>query len=240
MTEQNGLVIRELAGLAELKASEDFQRLVWGADDPADNADLMLSIQHEGGLVAGAFLDDRMLGFLFGFPSSETGIQHSHRLAVHADSRGMGLGQRLKWFQREWCLARGITMVRWTYDPLRRINAALNIGRLGATAGVYHENYYGEMQGINAGIPSDRLVAEWDLASNNVSALAATGQKLVQSGPEETVKIPRNLDQLLEEDPQMALDERLRVRSALKSAFERGLRVTGFDTLQCCYRLSHR
>ena len=49
--------LRELDGVAELKRAEDFQRAVWGADDPADNSDLMLAIQHEGGLVAGAFVE---------------------------------------------------------------------------------------------------------------------------------------------------------------------------------------
>ncbi|KIC39024.1 hypothetical protein RA27_17855 [Ruegeria sp. ANG-R] len=240
MTEQSELVLRELDGLSEMKASEDFQRLVWGEDDPADNADLLLSIQHEGGLVAGAFLGDRMLGFLFGFPSSETGIQHSHRLAVHADSRGMGLGRRLKWFQRDWCLARGITLVRWTYDPLRRINATLNIERLGATAGIYHEDYYGTMQGINAGIPSDRLVAEWDLESRNVCSLSETGRRVMQPELVETVEIPRDLDELLAANPQSALDERLNVRAALTSAFKRGLRITGFDAKHNCYRLTRK
>lgn len=72
MTEH--LVLRELDGVDELKRSEAFQREVWGADDPPDNSDLMLAIQHEGGLVAGAFLGGRMLGFLFGFPTSDPQI----------------------------------------------------------------------------------------------------------------------------------------------------------------------
>ncbi|MCX8955631.1 GNAT family N-acetyltransferase, partial [Ruegeria sp. NA] len=82
---------------------------------PSDNSDIMLAIQQEGGLVAGAFKDRRMLGFLFGFPTSHPDAQHSHRLAVHPDSRGMGLGAKLKWYQRDWCLQRGINVVRWTY-----------------------------------------------------------------------------------------------------------------------------
>ena len=106
------VTFRELASLDELKLAEDVQRQVWGNDDMPDNADLMLAIQHEGGLVAGAFRDARMLGFLFAFPSATPGVQHSHRLAVLAEARGLRLGVRLKWYQREWCLARGITRVR--------------------------------------------------------------------------------------------------------------------------------
>ena len=162
------LTIRELNSVEELKRSEAFQREVWGQDDPADNSDIMLAIQHEGGLVAGAFSEGRMLGFLFGFPTSQPDVQHSHRLAVHPDSRGMGLGVKLKWYQRDWCLERGITTVRWTYDPLRRVNANLNIARLGATAGTYYHDYYGKMEGINAGVASDRLLAEWHLTAPEV------------------------------------------------------------------------
>lgn len=240
MSAQNDVVFRELEGLAELKASEDLQRAVWGEDDLADNADLMLSIQHEGGLVAGAFHNEKLVGFLFAFPSREPDIQHSHRLAVHPDGRSMGLGQRLKWFQRDWCLARDIKLVRWTYDPLRWINASLNIDRLGATAGTYHTNYYGEMPGINAGIPSDRLLVEWELLSDRVAARAQGRGKAQPSAPvpEETVEIPRNLDDLLASDRAFALSERLRVRGALMSAFDRGLRITGFDTANCRYHLS--
>ncbi|RNF34169.1 GNAT family N-acetyltransferase [Paracoccus methylarcula] len=232
--------IRELASLAELKRAEQFQREVWGKDDPADNSDLMLAIQHEGGLVAGAFLEGRMLGFLFGFPTSRPEIQHSHRLAVHPDSRGMGLGVKLKWFQRDWCLQRGITLVRWTYDPLRRINASLNIARLGATAGTYHEDYYGQMEGINAGIASDRLLADWQLTSSGVKARASdTG--LDPDAPAEmdlTIAIPEDLDALIARDLDRARSERLRVRHELTSAFADHYRITGFDNTACRYILS--
>ncbi|MCW3780405.1 GNAT family N-acetyltransferase [Defluviimonas salinarum] len=237
-----GLVLRELNGVAELKQAETFQKEVWGKDDPPDNSDIMLAIQHEGGLVAGAFRDGRMLGFLFGFPTARPHVQHSHRLAVHQDSRGLGLGARLKWFQRDWCLACGITLVRWTYDPLRRINAALNIARLGATAGTYHESYYGPMEGINAGIPSDRLVADWDLSAPHVDALAHGAEPAPPASDDDlvTVEIPKDLDKLLSTDLDTALSERLRVREALTSAFAQGYRITGFESGTSRYLLSRQ
>ena len=83
------ILIRELASLAEMKSSEEVQRLVWGEDDPVDASDLLLAIQHEGGLVAGAFDGAKMIGFIFGFPSATPGIQHSHRLAVLPEARGL-------------------------------------------------------------------------------------------------------------------------------------------------------
>lgn len=221
------LVLRDLASLAEMKAAEAFQRRVWGEDDPADNSDLMLAIQHEGGLVAGAFDGAQMVAFLFGFPTSDPTVQHSHRLGVHPDWQGQGLGLRMKLYQKDWCLARGITRVRWTYDPVRRANAVLNIARLGAVAGVYHRDYYGPMEGINAGVPSDRVVADWDL-----TAAPWAGEA------DQSVSIPQDFARLVQTDPAAALSERLRVREALETAFADGLHIAGFDRAQNAYLLS--
>lgn len=236
--EQSGITIRELNSVTELKRSERFQKEVWGEDDPSDNSDIMLAIQHEGGLVAGAFKDGRMLGFLFGFPTSQPDAQHSHRLAVHPDSRGMGLGAKLKWYQRDWCLKRGISMVRWTYDPLRRINAGLNIARLGATVQTYFEDYYGKMEGINAGVPSDRLLAEWDLNAQSVALRAANEYQRTETGVTERIAIPSDFAALLRDDMERAVSERLRARAALRNAFDRGLRITDFDTETAEYILA--
>ena len=148
---------RDLSGMAEFRAAEDLQRAVWGEGDLPDPADLMMVIQDEGGLIGGAFADGRLLGYVFGFPTRDPQVQHSHRLAVLAEARGMQLGVRLKRYQRRWGLVRGITHVRWTFDPLRTVNATLNIHRLGATATAYLPDYYGKMAGINSGIASDRL-----------------------------------------------------------------------------------
>jgi chorismate synthase len=221
------ILIRELESVAELKHSEHLQRLIWGEDDPPDNSDLLLAIQHEGGLVAGAFSDGKMLGFIFGFPSSTQGVQHSHRLGVLSEARGLKLGARLKWFQRDWCLARAITLVRWTYDPLRAVNAGLNISSLGATSSTYHVDYYGPMVGINAGLPSDRIVADWKLDSPLVESRAQGTQPDLPQG--RRVDIPRDIEQLVSREPQAALTARLSLRKTLMDAFGKGERIIGFD-----------
>jgi len=222
------LALRELASLDEMKAAEVFQRRVWGEDDPPDNSDMLLAIQHEGGLVAGAFDGDAMVAFLFGFPTSDPHAQHSHRLGVHPDRQGQGLGLRMKLYQKDWCLGRGITKVRWTYDPIRRANAALNIGRLGATARTYYRDYYGPMEGINAGVPSDRLLAEWDLTRHSANKVNVV----------KTVPIPRDFAALVQRDINTAQSERLRVRGALETAFADGMHIAGFDRSQNAYLLT--
>jgi len=231
------VVLRELASLAELRASEDLQRAVWGADDPADNADLMLAIQHEGGLVAGAFDGQQMLAFLFAFPSATPGVQHSHRLAVLPQARGLKLGLRLKWFQRDWCLAHDITRVRWTFDPLRAVNAGLNIGALGATSATYLNDYYGAMEGINAGLPSDRLLLDWDLNSAPVTARAA-GHRPDPDPTAQRIAIPKDIDAMMQMDKNSAMSARLRLREDLTRAFALGQRVAGFDSREPAYLLS--
>ncbi|MGO4438917.1 GNAT family N-acetyltransferase [Rhizobium sp. RAF56] len=227
------IVIREVETVDELKRAESLQRLVWGEDDPPDNSDLMLAIQHEGGLVAGAFAEEKMIGFLFGFPSATRGVQHSHRLAVLSEARGLKLGEQLKWFQRDWCLARDITLVRWTYDPIRAINAGLNIANLGATSSVYHVDYYGPMVGINAGLPSDRIVADWRLDDPLVAARAQGEPPALPPG--QRLHIPRDIEQLLSTDPQAALSARLELREALLQAFNDGQRIIGFDRKEAAY-----
>ncbi len=209
-----------------------------GADDLPDPADLMMVIQHEGGLVAGAFAGDVLAGYVFGFATRDPAVQHSHRLAVHPAARGAGLALTLKRYQRRWCAERGISLVRWTFDPLRRTNAHLNIGRLGAIVRTYHCDYYGVMKGINAGLPSDRLLAEWFVTDPRVVALAEG--KAENHGPSDTrtVAIPQDIDTVLAAAPERALAERMRVRTEMMALLHDGYAVTGFDNAGSAYRLA--
>lgn len=238
-TSGEDLVLRELSGIAEMQRSEAFQIEAWGEGEKPDNADILMALQSEGGLVAGAFRGEEMLGFLLGFPSVTQGLQHSHRLAVKPGLRGLGLGAKLKWYQRDWCLARGVTTIRWTYDPLRSVNAGLNIGVLGAVVSDYYVDYYGAMPGMNAGLPSDRIMAVWHLDSDRVAAKAGdAGASVPPESVLERVTIPRDIDALLAADPAAALAERLRVRDALQMAFHAGRQIVGFEKASCTYLLA--
>lgn len=235
------LILRDLHGMAEFLAAERLQRAVWGQDDSPDPADLMMVVQAEGGLCAGAFRGGDLIAYVFGFPTRDPAVQHSHRLAVAPEARGLKLGVRLKWYQRDWCLQRGITLVRWTFDPLRRTNASLNIDTLGATGHVYYPDYYGDMAGINAGAPSDRLSVDWHLDAPAVKARAEGNRaRPVEGQIVSRVAIPPDFPALLSAAPQEALSERLRVRNSLQSAFADGLEIAGFDRGTGDYLLTRR
>lgn len=233
------LVIRDLSGMGEFFEAVQLHRDVWGADEPEDPAKLMMVLQDQGGLVAGAFDDECLVGYVFGFMARERHVQHSHKLAVHPSKRCQGLGLRLKHYQRDWCLERDIKSIRWTFDPLRHTNAHLNITRLGAEVLTYYNNYYGVIKGVNADLPTDRLLVQWDLSSEMTGVRANSVTPEVDDGVV-AVSIPRDLNQLIVNSPKAAHDARLRVRHALTWHLENGYAVRHFDADESAYILTKK
>ena len=172
-----GTELRVLHDVAHLRECEELQREVWGVEDrEVVPVSQLRAAEHAGGLVAGAFDDHTLIGFVYGFPARAAGSgtangMHSHMLGVASAHRGRGIGLTLKWFQRRWCLDRGIEWIAWTFDPLQARNANLNLERLGAVGVEYHEDFYGSLGGELAGdVATDRLVALWRLDAPHVAA----------------------------------------------------------------------
>ncbi|THF70195.1 GNAT family N-acetyltransferase [Deinococcus sp. Arct2-2] len=247
MTQPAPCAVRELSGLAELALTPTLARAIWGETDRPEDAVLLHVVQHIGGLVAGAFdAQGALQAYLVGLPTSEAGVHHSHRLGVHPGARRQGLGERLKRFQRDWCLSRGVHEVRWTFDPLLLANAHLNIHRLGATVSTLLPDYYGAMSGINAGLPSDRFEAHWELGSGRVER-HLNGQTSDQSWPTApalhplharwpaeladavALEVPRDFGALRRDDPELALDWRLKAREGITALFGLGYTLTDVD-----------
>jgi len=241
-------VIRELHDPDDVVAVEDLQLAAWGRNErEVVPRGILIAIRLQGGLLAGSFEDDVMTGFVLGFPTADPTVQHSHMLAVHPAHRRSGAALALKAYQREWCLARGVTRVQWTFDPLRGLNANFNLRKLGATISRYHANLYGEMSGINAGVASDRALADWNLTSDRVAgalsgSLAepdwASAEAINATGPDAWRSdltasrlrfcIPDDFGALLQSDLERARTWRQHGREVLTHYFERGYSVTGF------------
>lgn len=171
---------RRLVGIDEFEACYRLQKRVWGRDfRDVVSPVLLMVIEENGGLVAGTFDGDRLLGFVFGFTGRDSGdcYHWSHMLAVDPDARGRGLGRRLKQFQREVMLATGIDTVYWTFDPLVARNAHLNLNHLGASISEYVEDKYGTGTGsrLHSSLGTDRFVVRWDLDSPRVERALSGG-----------------------------------------------------------------
>jgi predicted GNAT superfamily acetyltransferase len=224
------VVVRHCHGLAEFGACIDVQRAVWGGAD-ADLVPLPIFVvaAETGGEVLGAFADDRVVGFTLALAGvrRRTPFLHSHMTAVLDAWRDRGIGRRLKVLQREDALLRGIELVEWTFDPLQIKNAYFNLVRLGAIARRYVANLYGITSSpLQAGLPTDRLVAEWQLRSARVRrALAARpGRKPAHArvrgrGKLVRIRVPAELATLRQTRPEDAA----RMQAEIRQEFEHWL-----------------
>ena len=191
---------------------------------------------------AKAFGDaNSMVGFALSLPGVKSGekfadgepraYMHSHMLAVKDGYRNLGIGAKLKLEQRREALTRGIRHIEWTFDPLEIKNSFLNIHKLGATVCVYRENFYGVSSSrLQGGLPTDRLLAEWDLDSERVKAILA-GHTAVAAPIEERITVPASIYEwkATDRDRDRALAVQLENRQRFQQAFSRGLAVLGFE-----------
>jgi predicted GNAT superfamily acetyltransferase len=186
-----------------------------------------------------------MVGFAFSLPGVKTGVAsrsgrpecylHSHMLAVKEGYRNQNIGARLKLAQREDALRRGIERIEWTFDPVEIKNAFLNIHKLGAVVRRYEENFYGVSSSrLQGGLQTDRLVAEWWLASPRVEA-AVQGRTATSPGRAgedwvSTIRVPATIYSWKADEEQRHLAARVQAenRSRFQEAFSRGLAVVAF------------
>ena len=256
MTSPDSIVFRDIKESSEFHEVERLQKTVWGVEDlEIVPAIIMKPLVEVGGILIGAFIDDKMIGFVLGFPGrhAEQNIIHSDMLAVLPEYRSYGLGFRLKLAQRERALANGIQTITWTYDPLRAINANLNFARLGVTSDRYEIDYYGETSSVLHRLGTDRLWVTWALNSDRALArtdpnfgstvtkyrkdanvLVAVGEsqqpisKDDLTSDDALIEIPTNLDELLKQQPSLAADWRMATRKAFTQAIGAGYVVHDF------------
>lgn len=210
-------------------------------------SNLLRAMIHSGGYVSAAFEDETPVGAALALvgrhrvddgpvdePSSWHTHLHSHMAGVLDAYRNRSIGTAIKLHQRAWGLSQAIDTIVWSFDPLVRRNARLNVQKLGTEVRGYQPNFYGDMDdAINAGDPSDRVFAWWALAGP--SAVAAARAPLPAVDPAVftdplVIETPEDIVELRASDPQAALRWRLRVREQFAEAFDLGLHVAGLDT----------
>jgi predicted GNAT superfamily acetyltransferase len=164
--------IRDLKSIDDLRRLKAVEKEVWGmADEDTLPLTLAIACKAAGNIFVGAFDQDKLVGFVFGFLGREHGQTtiHSHMLAVLDAYRHLDLGLRLKQAQRERAMAMGIHEMTWTYDPLQSRNAHFNFSKLGVVSDTYKVDFYGpETSSMLHRNGTDRLWVRWTLNSRRV------------------------------------------------------------------------
>jgi predicted GNAT superfamily acetyltransferase len=251
-TAPDGIVFRSLSSLHDYEACIELQRVTWGRDfSDVVPLSILKIVQKAGGIVAGAFSPEgRMLGFVLGLAGVKAGrIFHwSHMLAVDPAVRDLGLGTRLKLYQRRVLLDEKVDEVQWTYDPLEARNANLNFNHLGVGVAEYVEDMYeGELfSDLAKGIGTDRFIVSWKIASERVlralagerpdssrfreAPVANPGAETLElpDAPLVRIEIPESIQDVKTERPDEALNWRLSTRRAFEHYLGCGYRVDAF------------
>lgn len=228
--------IKKLTTVAELEDMQGLEKEIWEMDPiPIHQT---LTATKNGGIILGAYEGDQMAGFLYSFPGFKSGRSYlcSHILGIKPEFQKKKIGEQLKRTQYQLALEAGFSSIVWTYDPLLSVNAYLNLHKLGANAVEYIENNYGEMtDSLNAGLPSDRFLVEWPLPSTPrpleaIKRVTEIGDAKLSTSKHWYVPIPRDFQKMRVEDPELALDWRLKTRAIFKDLLSQGF--VGVDLIQ--------
>jgi predicted GNAT superfamily acetyltransferase len=225
--------IRSLTAHSDFRDAVRLQKEIWGFED-VELLPLRLFVVANkiGGEALGAFDGGRMIGFCLAIPGVKPGGKsylHSHMLGVLPEYRDARVGRRLKLAQREAALERGVDLIEWTFDPLEIKNAFFNMERLGAIVRRYVPNQYGTTSSpLHGGLPTDRCIAEWWIASPRARAIVA-GEEFPRNPVELRVAIPADIAEIRTNDPKRAREIQQKASEQFQSAFDRGLAVIGFE-----------
>ncbi|WP_282171787.1 GNAT family N-acetyltransferase [Cytobacillus firmus] len=241
------LSIKNLHTVKDLQAVYELEARIWSVEEAVPVNHTVATVKN-GGFVLGAFLGEELVGFQYSFPGFDGTKVYlcSHSLGIHPEYRALGIGEKLKYAQKQTALEKGYDLISWTYDPLETVNANLNLHKLEAVCTQYIENAYGEMSDyMNAGIPSDRFLVEWRIQDEGpVRQLSAevlpraieTGAADGLAVPEKVnldyenkkilIPVPGNFQDIKKRDLELALKWRKSTKEAFAHYLSKGWIVT--------------
>lgn len=248
-----GVVVSDEGSIAGFLEIEALFNQVWllPPGESAIPSELLRSISHAGcNVTAARDQTGRIIGAAAAIvtprsPSKQAQSMYSLIAGVASGLSDRGVGFALKQHQRAWGLARDLTEMTWTFDPLVSRNARFNLSKLGAYASEYAIDFYGPMQGdMNANDESDRLVAVWPLMSDESAACSEDRPipaerpswrptDVLRFGPDGDpvlvsahgvlwCRVPTDIVALRAQNPQVATEWRRSIRSIFTDVFASG------------------
>jgi predicted GNAT superfamily acetyltransferase len=225
----NSIQVRELKSLQDQDSGRKIFDLTWAMDAGTEiTPNLLQAMVHSGAYLSGAFIDNKIVGAAFAFPATNSGLHlHSHMTAVLDEFRDKGVGHALKIDQWNWAKKQNYSHLSWTFDPLVRRNAKLNMVKLGVDISSYYPNFYGAMpDALNAGDESDRLIVSWSTDIDEPKAR----ELITHPKPDDIlIEIPDDIVAIRSKDQSESMKWRRQVREQVLAVFEKNGKVIGFS-----------
>lgn len=252
-----GVEVVEILDMEPLHEISALFAQVWGRtpEGVPVHTEVMRGLMHAGGLVSAAH--ETGTGALLGaavLARDVPGACYGLIAAAAPGAGDRGIGRAIKQHQRAWAVEQGMSVMRWTFDPLVSRNARFNLTRLGATVHEYEPAFYGHMDDeINGTDVGDRLVARWELRSPRALAAGervlpepleqppadAPGAEvtagpdgipaLVVVGEERWIRVPSDIVALRAIDPDQGRAWRAATGAWFQDAFAAGLVAVGMS-----------
>lgn len=226
-----GMCIEVCTSLSDIRECVNLQRIIWrDPDKDLIPSSLFIVAQKIGGQVLLARDGRRAVGFALAFPAfhGEVRYLHSHMVGVVPEYQNRGLGREIKQKQRELALSAEITSIEWTFDPLALRNAYFNIVRLGAIVREFSPDLYGVTASpLHAGLPTDRLVAKWWMASSRVASALAGVPPTAGSDAVE-IRVPAEIEVWKSSALSRAAEAQASLKQQFQERFGQGFGVMGF------------
>lgn len=164
---KNNVTVKTAGSREELIVVEELQRKTFEfSSTEIVGANELTTFQKNGGAVFVAInnVDNRIIGYLFGFPSIYENqlCHHSVSLGVLSEYRLSGIGYRLLLEQQKYVNTQGVEIISAFIDPLDGIASNLCIRKMQGKAHMYFRDLFGSgLGGICSGLGTDRLRIEW-------------------------------------------------------------------------------